>query len=190
MSHPSSTAEQLRARFLDAGMRVLARDGYGGFKQSAVCAETGLTTGGFYHSFANWKDFEAALIEFWKTEETANVVAQLRTIGSPVDRILAVLDAAMSLPHHTERAVRVWAAKDPVVAEAVVEVDRTRRDAVAEFIGDLIADSEEAARIASHSMLVLVGYQCSGISVEDFSWAMHNIVERTLSLPRRDQIPE
>ncbi|EGD54962.1 TetR/AcrR family transcriptional regulator [Gordonia neofelifaecis] len=187
----SPTLDPLRSRFLDAGLRVLARDGYGGFKQSTVCAETGLTTGGFYHSFKNWKDFETSLIAHWQTEATANVVAQLRTIGSPVERILAVVEASKRLPHHTERALRVWSAKDPSVAQAVSDVDRTRLDALTEFVADLIADPDEPARIAAHSMLVLVGYQCSDIGEADFEWAMHRILDRTLSLPRKsDQTAE
>ncbi|AUH67868.1 MULTISPECIES: TetR/AcrR family transcriptional regulator [Gordonia] len=191
MSESPSALDPLRSRFLDAGLRVLARDGYGGFKQSTVCAETGLTTGGFYHSFKSWRDFETALIEHWKTEATANVVAQLRTIGSPVDRILAVVEASRNLPHHTERALRVWSSKDPDVAAAVREVDRTRCEAVAEFVGDLIADPDEPEQIAAHSLMVLVGYQCSDAGPEEFEWAMRRIVDRTLSLPcKADQTSE
>ena len=62
----AAQASPLRDRFLAAGMTVLGRDGYPGFKQAAVCRQTGLTTGAFYHSFRNWKEFEAALIEHWR----------------------------------------------------------------------------------------------------------------------------
>lgn len=184
-----TTVDPLRARFLDAGLRVLAADGYGGFKQSTVCAETGLTTGGFYHSFKNWKDFESALIAHWQTEATANIVTQLRTIGGPVDRLRALVEATKRLPHHTERALRVWSVKDSEVAEAITNIDHVRRQAVTEFVGEVIDDPEAASRIAAHSLMVLIGYQCSSTSAEDFEWTMNRIVDYTLSL-RTDQTSE
>ncbi|MGB3302678.1 TetR/AcrR family transcriptional regulator [Gordonia sp. (in: high G+C Gram-positive bacteria)] len=180
---PSPTVDPLRARFLDAGLRVLANDGFGGFKQSTVCAETGLTTGGFYHSFKNWKDFETALIEHWQTEATANVVAQLRTIGSPVERLRALHDATLNLNHETERAIRTWSATDAMIAEAVVHVDETRRDAVTEFVTDVIGDAQMASLIAAQSLMVLIGYQCSGVSNEELSWSIDQIFNYTVSLP-------
>lgn len=194
MSHPSDgtdSAQSLRGRFLDAAMRVLARDGYGGFKQATVCAETGLTTGGFYHSFPSWKDFESELIEYWRTDATANVVATLRTIGSPEERVIAVTAVAKRLPHRTERALRVWAAQDPDVAQAVEDVDRTRYEAIAEFAGDLVADPEAPARIAAHSMMVLIGYQCSSFGADVFESTLEHLRDETLAMPRRtDQTSE
>jgi len=178
-------AGQLRGRFLEAAMRVLARDGYSGFKQSAVCAEIGLTTGGFYHSFPSWKDFEVALIEHWQRAATADVVSDLRAIGRAEDRVVALKAAAHTLPHCTERALRVWAAKDPAVAAAVEEVDQTRRAVIAEFIADVVADPDVPDRFAAHSILLLVGYQCSTINEADFEAAMAHIVDEVLTLPRR-----
>lgn len=184
-SEAAVAAAALRGRFLDAALRVLARDGYGGFKQSTVCAETGLTTGGFYHSFPSWKDFENALIEHWQTAATADVVATLRTIGSPEQRVRALTDVAKELPHRTERALRVWAAKDPDVARAVEEVDQTRYNAIAEFAAELVADPDAPARFAAHSMMVLIGYQCSSIGAEAFEATLEHIRDEALALPRK-----
>lgn len=181
----SLAADPLRSRFLEAAMRVLAREGYGGFKQSAVCAEIGLTTGGFYHSFASWKDFEVALIEHWQRAATADVVSALRAIGSAEDRVVALKVAAHTLPHCTERALRVWAAKDPAVAAAVEEVDQTRRDVIAEFVADVVADPDVPDRFAAHAIMLLVGYQCSTIDQVDFEAALGYIVDQVLAMPRR-----
>lgn len=192
MSQPTdadAAAASLRSRFLDAGMRVLARDGYGGFKQSTVCAETGLTTGGFYHSFPSWKDFETALIEHWKSDATAQLVAILRTIGSPEERVVAMSAVARLLPHRTERALRVWAARDPDVACAVSEVDQTRLEAITEFAGALVADPDAPAQIAAHSMLVLIGYQCSSIGADAFEETLVKLRDEVLALPRRTDLP-
>ncbi|WP_051198184.1 TetR/AcrR family transcriptional regulator [Gordonia shandongensis] len=182
----TGTVDRLRSRFLDAGMRVLARDGYGGFKQAAVCAETGLTTGGFYHAFRSWKDFEAALIAHWEVESTARVVDQLRGIHGAEARARALLRAAVDLPHATERALRVWSAKAPAVAAAVAEIDATRRAAIAEFTADLFDDADHAADWAAQSMMMLIGYQCStDISPDTFARVLTRLLDDILAAPRR-----
>ena len=140
----AAQASPLRDRFLAAGMTVLGRDGYPGFKQAAVCRQTGLTTGAFYHSFRNWKEFEAALIEHWRAEATDRIVARLDVALAPHERIDALIAVALSLPHRSEAAIRIWAAGDVRVAESLSAVDAARRDAVARYLREIGIDPPEA----------------------------------------------
>lgn len=167
----------LRSRFLEAGMLVLARDGYAGFKQAAVCAENGLTTGAFYHSFRNWKAFETALIEHWRREATDRLVAWVATHPSPLERVDALVEVALGLPHDAEAAIRVWAAGDAQMHEALTEIDTVRRSAVARFIGEMGVDDEHARRVAATSMLLLIGHQAAGTSLDQLEWSMRHSLE-------------
>ncbi|GAA3954347.1 TetR/AcrR family transcriptional regulator [Gordonia caeni] len=171
------TPSPLRSRFLQAGMLVLARDGYRGFKQAAICAETGLTTGAFYHSFRNWKDFEGALIEYWRREATDRLVAWVDTHPSPRERVDALIEVALTLPHHAEGAIRVWAAGDALVHSALTEIDTVRRAAVARFIGEMGVDDEHAQRIAATSMLLLIGHEAAGTSLDQLEWSMRHFLD-------------
>lgn len=171
------TTTPLRARFLDAGMRVLARDGYAGFKQSVLCAETGLTTGAFYHSFRSWKEFEAALIEHWRGEATDRLVAWVDTQPSPQERVDALIEVALSLPHDTEAAIRVWAAGAPQVRAALTEVDAVRTAAVARFIRGIGIDAEHADRLAANSMLLLIGHEASGGPLHQLEWSIRHALD-------------
>ncbi|GED96374.1 TetR/AcrR family transcriptional regulator [Gordonia crocea] len=173
----SAQESPLRRRFLDAGMVVLGRDGYAGFKQAAVCAETGLTTGAFYHSFRNWKEFEAALIEHWRDAATDRLVARLDTHPSPHERIDALINVALSLPHRSEAAIRVWAAGDPEVRAALRQVDRVRRDAVARYLRDLGVDADHADRFAGMAMLLLIGHESAGTDIGELEWSMRHALE-------------
>jgi AcrR family transcriptional regulator len=167
----------LRERFLAAGMTVLGRDGYAGFKQAAVCRQTGLTTGAFYHSFRSWKEFEAALIEHWRAEATDRIVARLDVAPSPHERIEALIGVALSLPHRSEAAIRVWAAGDARVAEALSAVDAVRRDAIARYVREIGIEADHADRFAATSMLLLIGHEAAGTPVEELEWSMRHFVE-------------
>lgn len=166
----------LRERFLDAGMRVLGRDGYAGFKQAAVCAETGLTTGAFYHSFRKWKEFETALIEHWRTEATDRLVAWLDVYSSPRERVDALIGVALGLPHSSEAAIRVWAAGDPAVAGVLAEVDAVRRAAVARYTCEIGVDPKHAERLAATAMLLLIGHESAGSGLDDLEWSMRHLL--------------
>ncbi|GAB08201.1 putative TetR family transcriptional regulator [Gordonia araii NBRC 100433] len=179
MSRASESVDPspLRRRFLDAGMRVLGRDGYAGFKQAAICAETGLTTGAFYHSFRNWGEFERALIDHWRDEATDRLVAWIDTHPSPHERVDALISVALVLPHRSEAAIRVWAAGDPQVRAALDEVDRVRREAVARYTREIGVDAEHADRLAGTAMLLLIGHESAGTGIDELEWSMRHSLE-------------
>ncbi len=182
--------DKLRTRFLDAGMTVLARDGYSAFKQAAVCAEAGVTTGAFYHSFRNWKAFESELIAHWRLEATDRLVESARRVADPHERIQALIAIALNLPHDTERAIRTWAANDPEVHAALAAVESARRDAIAEM-GHELFGPEMAERLASTSMLLLTGYENSTQpSIDDFKWAMDTFTAAALTMAETAQTSE
>ncbi len=177
MSHPQHDAPPLQMRFFAAGMRVLARDGYAGFKQAAVCAETGLTTGAFYHSFRNWKAFEAGLIEHWRAEATDTPVAELDAAPSPAQRIDALIHVALTLPHRSEAAIRIWAAGDAQVHAALARVDAVRREAVARYTREIGVPADHATRLAATAMLLLIGHEMSDGRLDDLEWSMRHLLE-------------
>ncbi len=186
----SAEPDKLRSRFLDAGMTVLARDGYSGFKQAAVCAEAGVTTGAFYHSFRNWKAFESELIGHWRVEATDRLVESARGVADPHERIRALISIALGLPHATERAIRTWAANDPEVHAALSDVENARRDAIAEMGVELFGEAT-ADRLASTAMLLLTGFENSTQpSLDDFKWAMDTFTAAALTMTGADQTSE
>lgn len=175
--------DPLRARFLNAGMRVLARDGYAGFKQSAVCAETGLTTGAFYHSFKSWKVFETELIAFWRAETTEKTAAWVLSLPELRARVEAMINAALDLPHETEAAIRVWATSDPTVRLELRAVDAQRVDSVVKALSELGINPEHARHLAKTASLLVTGYQCSSSQLSEIEWALRTLAasDRELS---------
>ena len=59
--------------FFQAGFDVLAESGYGGLKLASVCGRLGVTSGSFYHHFANWSEYTRQLITHWQVQMTVRV---------------------------------------------------------------------------------------------------------------------
>lgn len=179
MSRDRATQDHspLRQRFLEAGMTVLARDGYAGFKQAAICTETGLTTGAFYHSFRNWKEFEVALIDYWHDTATDRLVAWIDTYPSGHQRLDALISVALNLPHRTEAAIRVWAAGDERVAAALAQIDGIRREAVARYAREIGIDPGHSDRLAGTAMMLLIGHEAAGTGLDELEWSMRHTLE-------------
>ncbi|NDK90932.1 TetR/AcrR family transcriptional regulator [Gordonia desulfuricans] len=155
----STPSRYARVRFLEAGLTVLAEDGYGALKLAAVCTRAEATTGSFYHAFDNWAEFTSALVAYWREEKSRRPIAEARKVTDPRERLTELIRVGLSLPHDSESAIRIWAAQDPEVHAHQEEVDRERRDFIAETYREAMGDDTDAERFATVSMYLLVGYE-------------------------------
>lgn len=180
---PRSINLELRNRFFTAGMTVLARDGHPGLKQAAVCQELGLTTGAFYHAFRNWRDYTGELIGHWRVEATDRMVAQVQELTDAQERIEALTDVALALPHDVEAAIRVWASHDSGVAAELAAVDTHRTEVIADMGTEALGDAVIAGHMANTAMMLLIGYQMGTVATaDDFAWAMRALAGQMLLL--------
>ncbi|WP_018178821.1 TetR/AcrR family transcriptional regulator [Jongsikchunia kroppenstedtii] len=171
-----STAEQRHTRFLDAGLRILGTDGYPGLKQSAVCTTVGVTTGSFYYAFGSWADYTSALIGYWRDQANDLLIARVESIDDPQERIDALTEVGLQLPHASEAAIRVWAAHDPDVHRAITEVDDARIAVIADSYTRLGLPAVTARHYAVTAVLMMIGYQSAGRSdIVDLDWAFQSL---------------
>ncbi|MEP9417099.1 MULTISPECIES: TetR/AcrR family transcriptional regulator [unclassified Gordonia (in: high G+C Gram-positive bacteria)] len=177
----STPSRYARVRFLEAGLTVLAEDGYGALKLAAVCARADATTGSFYHAFDNWAEFTSALITFWRKEKSQRPIAEARKVADPRARLAVLMDIGLTLPHDSESAIRVWAAQDPEVRALQEEVDLERRDFIAETYRDVLGDDAKAEVYATISMYLLVGYESGTLrSYDALDQGFHLFVESAI----------
>lgn len=178
MSVPSRAA---RERFLDAGLRVLADRGHAGLKLAAVCEETGTTTGSFYHAFAGWPDYTSALIRHWRETKSDQLISRAREIPDPRERLQALVDVGLELPHASEAAIRVWAAHDPEVRAVQAEVDAERTRFLADTYAAVTGDRLLARRYATTAMYLLIGHESGTAPSRDtLAWAFRALVDQAL----------
>lgn len=163
----ANPSEYAQRRYLDAGLTVLSAEGHAGLKLAAVCSATNTTTGSFYHAFANWADFTSALIRYWRDEQSQRLIAGARDIADPRERLFALLDIGLRLPHATEAAIRVWAAHDAEVFAIQETVDRERRDIIADTYFEVLGDRTAADEFATASMYLLIGFESGTLHSHD-----------------------
>lgn len=163
----------LKAPFFDEAMEILASDGYGGLKLAPLCKRLGLTTGAFYHSFKNWNDFTTQLLDRWMRERTQSFIDLVHAEDDALSQVDVLLQAALSLPHAAEAAIRVWSAIDPTVCAMQEEVDTMRYRVVREAFAAMLPD-ESADRFAKSGMYLLIGAEQAQAFRDPaaFEWAL------------------
>lgn len=112
-----------RTLWLLAGQALLRRGGASSVKLHALTAETGLTTGSFYHHFTSVAEYLDQLASFYGTEQAkaaldlvqhADPRTRLRMLAAMAQREdMSALDAAM----------RDWSGSNATAAEAVQRAD-------------------------------------------------------------------
>ncbi len=87
-----------RRRLLDAALRVIRRQGYAATSVDDLCAEAGLTKGGFFHHFAGKEDLAVAAAAHWsETTGAFFAAAPYRKVEDPLERVFAYVDFRRSL---------------------------------------------------------------------------------------------
>ncbi|TDH56413.1 TetR/AcrR family transcriptional regulator [Mycobacterium eburneum] len=148
-----------REAYFEVGLDVLSDLGYGGLKLAEVCNRLGVTTGSFYHYFANWSAYTRALVKHWQEALTLRLVEEVRTDPDPRRRIDTLIQIGLGLPHGAEAAIRSWSSTDPQVRAIQEEVDRQRFDIMYESAFEILHQARPAQLFAAWAVYLLVGYE-------------------------------
>ncbi len=168
-----------RDAYFETGLEVLADRGYGGLKLAEVCRRLGVTTGSFYHYFANWPAYTRELIAHWVEERTTSIVKAVSTEPDPRRRLDAYVQVGVDLPHGAEAAIRIWGATNPEVHAVQVDVDRERFNSLYDTAMEII-DNERGARLfATSAMYLLVGFEQATLTrdTDAFAWLAGQLVD-------------
>lgn len=146
MIEPTATGREL---WLGAGQELLRRGGVGAVKLRTLTAELGLTTGSFYHHFANMRMYLDDLARFYGADQ---VRANLELVGDrdPRERLLRL--AAMARDRRMvplDAAMRDWAGSNALAADAVRAADEHLMTFVAAAFVELGFTADQA-RLRAH----------------------------------------
>lgn len=149
-----------REDWIEEGFRVLASEGDGALTVDALCERLDRTKGSFYHHFAGRSGYVEALLTAWERQATDRFV-EIGHGGGPVeDRLRAVNRQASELRNaRLERAIRGWAAREPLAARAQDRVDARRLELLEDLCEERMGRGEAARRLARVFQLVFVGAQ-------------------------------
>jgi AcrR family transcriptional regulator len=127
MSQEGTMADQLSATdWLDLGLRTLAKHGFTALKAEPLARAMGVSRGSFYWHFADIRTYHAAILQHWRQVAAEQVIASLEAAPKEDDPLVMLLRRTFSSKLALEKAVRSWAALDPMALAAVRATDRRR----------------------------------------------------------------
>lgn len=179
------TRANSRSDWYDGAFALLAEQGYAGLKLEPLCRSLGLTTGAFYHSFKNWRDFTERLLQSWKQERTTRLVELARSQPEPLQQLEVLVAVTVALPHRAEAAIRVWSTLDPTVAAVQEAVDQERLSVVRAAFREMLDDDDAAQRYAEFGMFLLIGFEQSGALRDPASleWSLRRLLHAAVGDP-------
>ena len=120
--------EQLSADdWIRQGLKALAKSGFTALKADPLAKTMGVSRGSFYWHFADLGAFHAAVLKRWREIAAEQIIADVEA-DSEGEPLRALLHRTFGARLDLERAVRNWAAFEPVAQAAVRAIDRRRLD--------------------------------------------------------------
>lgn len=160
MVRPKSSTERNTGRtrrdWLEAGQERLRRGGLKALKLRTLAADLGVSTGSFYHHFADRQAYEQALADYFARVQIAGVIEDPAVLAMPpMERVRALV--AFVLKNDLSRlalAMRAWGESDVRARRAVRQHD----DAVMGFLRTALAElghEQEDAMVRAYALMAI-----------------------------------
>lgn len=152
-----------RKAWLDAGLKVLAREGVDGVRITTLATALKVTKGSFYWHFRDRAEFLDALLDSWQASGTDAVMASVEARGGDARTRLRLLFAkSLESDGRLFLAIRGWASSDRKAAALLEKVVRRRIAYVEQLFLEMGFDAPEAAARARFAFQALIGQYILG----------------------------
>ncbi len=145
--------------WLALGAKLLAEEGRAALTIDRLTAVAQRTRGSFYHHFEDRDAFVRAMMERWRTQVIDEAGKRYEQAQSANELRRLMREQPMALDHQFERALRRFAASEPIVRQAVAEVDAKRIEGLACVLSHIDADLDDPQSAAYVQYAALVGLQ-------------------------------
>ncbi|HEX2266306.1 MAG TPA: TetR/AcrR family transcriptional regulator [Solirubrobacterales bacterium] len=135
-----------RRRWIEEGLRALARGGPDAVRIEPLAQALGVTKGGFYWHFQNRRALLEEMLDSWERESVEEVIQRVEAGGGDARsklRRLFALAASKNELLLIDLAVRDWARRDKAVAARLRRVDNRRMDYLRAQFGAFCPDEDE-----------------------------------------------
>jgi AcrR family transcriptional regulator len=115
-----------RGDWIAAGQALLCDEGIAGMRLMKLTKRLRVSTGSFYHHFADMDEYLAALAEYYKVDQVQRLVDKVEaTYPDPYERIRQMAIQSMKTGlFKLDLAMRVWAASDERAASSMQYAER------------------------------------------------------------------
>lgn len=159
-----------------AAFRALCEGGANAIRVEALAREIGSTKGSFYWHFKDLADLQEAMLDYWQSHGTTQVIDIADEMSDPKDAILEIVRRAISGPPEsagglvTEVAIRDWGRWSEIAKARILHVDKSRIDYLNELFQKVGYDAATAKQKAQILYSVYVGathLRATGNDVKD-----------------------
>jgi len=134
------------ADWIDAAMRLLAREGVDAIRIDRLCTDLKVTKGSFYWHFPNREALISAIARDWASRRPQSTFDAIRSLeADPREKLYRLFDLYWRDDIvRFDRAMRAWALSEPAIRKAVIATDRKMLAFVASLLEDMAYAKDEA----------------------------------------------
>lgn len=157
------TPQLTRIAWVREALAVLAESGIEQVRIEPLARRLKVSKGSFYWHFKDRADLLTALVAFWETEMTGDLITHLAPLPNPRARLDALSQAVLMRTDggidvaQAEVALREWAGRDPLATPGMRRVDEKRSAYLKQEFIALGAEPEQAERFARALYMTLIG---------------------------------
>ncbi|MDJ0688309.1 MAG: TetR/AcrR family transcriptional regulator [Xenococcaceae cyanobacterium MO_188.B32] len=127
-----------REDWLETGLQLLNDSGEQALTIEQLCKATSRTKGSFYHHFNSHDDFINALLKYWQSKYTEQIITAVDRLKEPIAQRRELDRLAANVDNRLERVIRNWSGVDERVRQIIRQVDNRRIDYLTNLIGKLV----------------------------------------------------
>ena len=140
-----------REDWLKIGLQLLSDFGEQALTLERLCKVARRTKGSFYHHFKNHDDFINALLKYWQSKYTEQIITAVNRQKDPMIQRRELDRLAANVDDRLERIIRNWSGVDRRVRQTIKEVDDQR----IKYLGDLISKLGHLDRQTANELAVI-----------------------------------
>ena len=149
-----------RGRWIDEGLRALARGGPDAVRVEALAERLGVTKGGFYWHFGDRRALLDEMLETWERVVIDGAIDRVEGDGgdgrAKLWRLFRLALASGELLS-TDLAVRDWARRDRAVARRLRRIDNRRMGYMRSLFADFCVDDDDVEARCVLAMSLFLG---------------------------------
>lgn len=130
---------ETKRKLVDAGVKLMRARGYNATTVDDICADAGVTKGGFFHYFKSKDDIaHAAMTHFFQEKENDYETATFRKLADPLDRVFGRLDfvkESVGSKNHVTKGCLIG-----VLAQELAFTNPEIRDMCENFFSRMVSD--------------------------------------------------